>query len=364
MPCILAFIIFLILFPVLGIFPKYRRLFKKSWKCVLKKVTFQPCDIDLTQELKGKIIGKLFKVNPKLAGFFNKTFSYWAFGFVLVNIISILILANGLLNLWVHDTCSPQTGESCSLSGQACGIANENLSLGQALAYNQFGKWAVQPIVNFSSTLALVPDRLKKFESSEYLSQNPTYLRPYDQTKKTAVEFIDPGCQYCRELYQNIKNSNFLDKYNLTYVSYPIPKTKGNPQAGYKFQASKTLSSYLEAMKNIKPENSENSVSGDWQFLDYLFTLKNGMYPQSLFNYEYTPDEFDLKIFEILIQIGYSPNQANQIAQYSKSAEIENILKYNSDLVENRLKSVRIPTIIINGRKYGQVLSVEKLNKK
>ena len=54
------FIIFLLLFPILGIFSKdYRILFRKSWECVFKKLTLKPCDINIGEEVKNKLLGKI-----------------------------------------------------------------------------------------------------------------------------------------------------------------------------------------------------------------------------------------------------------------------------------------------------------------
>lgn len=86
MLCILAFVIFLILFPILGFFPEYRRYFRKSWACVFKKITLKPCDINLGEELKSKFISKLFNLNPSFAKFMDKTFAFWAFLFIFINL--------------------------------------------------------------------------------------------------------------------------------------------------------------------------------------------------------------------------------------------------------------------------------------
>ena len=67
--CIAAFIVFLIL----AIFSAtFRPLAAKAWHCVLRRVTLRPCDIDFSEEMKGKIIGKLMIHSPGLARFVNR----------------------------------------------------------------------------------------------------------------------------------------------------------------------------------------------------------------------------------------------------------------------------------------------------
>src|SRR4028118_1076824 len=144
MLCILAFVIFLFFFPILGFFPQYRRLFRRSWGCVFKKVTLKPCDINLGEELKTAFLGKLFFKFPLLAKFLDKTFSFWAALFVVINIWSLVYAISAATNLWVYDTCDPASGESCSLSGEACGVASNSLSFDEALKQQKLGQWVVQ----------------------------------------------------------------------------------------------------------------------------------------------------------------------------------------------------------------------------
>lgn len=356
MLCILAFVLFLIFFPILGFFPEYRRLFRRSWECVFKKVTFKPCDINLGEELKNKFLGKLFFAAPSLAKFLDKTFAFWALLFVALNIWSLVYASVSLLNLWVYDTCDAVSGESCALGGQACGVATNQLTFSQAWQQNELGTWVTQPFTTFADTVSKVPDRLKTWEAKDYVGPTATYYRPYDNSLPVAVEMIDPGCQFCKKLFQNIKESKFYERYNLTYVLYPIPDT--TTSTGYKFQGSKTISQYLEATKKYPLQDAE--VPADWQVLAYFFT-EPGV--QDTFNLTLSKSEIPTEIEKILEKIGYNQAEIQKIREYSKSQEVADSLEKQKNIVENQVKTRRIPTILFGGRRYDRVVDVETLKK-
>ncbi len=352
----------MIFFPILGFFPKYRQLFGRSWSCVFKKITLKPCDINLGEELKNAFLGKIIFKFPRFAKFLDKTFSFWAFLFVIINIWSLVYTLTAATNLWVYDTCNPDTGESCSLSGEACGVASNSLTFEDALKQNKLPQWVVQPITQYSDTLSKIPDRFKTWNAEEYLASKPTYYLPYDANKPTAVEFVDPGCSYCKKLYKNIKESSFEKKYNLTYVIYPIPdKNKAN---GYKFQASYTIATYLEALKKIPLENSTEKTPADWQLLSYFFTENDKTYfdVQNKFNLGLDKAKIIPEIEKILKEkIGYNDEQIKQISQLANSEEIKTEIKNQREIVEQKVKTIRIPTIIFGGRRFDRVIDVEKL---
>jgi hypothetical protein len=365
MLCILAFVIFLILFPILGFFPTYRKLFKKAWRCVFLKVQLKPCDVNFGEELKNTIVAKTFAKSPKLAKFLDKTLVFWAWGFVILNIWSLGYVMIAGLNLYVYDTCDPVTGESCSLSGEACGIGSVNLTFTEAFEQRKLGEWASRPFTDTWDTLGRVPSRWKSWEASEYISPVPSYYNQFDESKQTAVEFIDPGCSFCKELFKNIKQAEFEDNYNLTYVSYPIPDETKDYQGGYKFQASYQISSYLEAMKDIPPQNYTltSEVPADWQLLEILFTRMDGAISlQDRFNYNYNQSEIDSKLSELLSEIGYTEGEIQEVVFRSQTEEIKQRLETHKDIVENKVQTIRIPTIIFDGRRYDRVVDQEVLS--
>ena len=355
MLCILAFIIFLILFPILGFFPEYRRLFRRSWECVFKKITLQPCDINLGDELKNKAIAKLFKIHPGVAKFFDKTFSFWAILFVIINIWSLITVALAGLNLFVYDTCDPATGESCSLSGEACGVGSTQISIGQAIREDRIGEWITQPWTELGNTLSLVPSRIRSWEAKDFVGDTPSYYQ-FDENNPTALEIIDPGCEFCKKLYNQIKDSKFYERYNVAYLLYPIPDENNDFNDGFKFQASYTLSLYLEALKQFPLENSDRS--GDWLLMDKIFT-EDGL--QNKFNLSYSRDEIPDRIKEILVEIGYTQEEVDQIAKKAESEEIKSALQKQREIVEDEIRTIRIPTIIFDGRRFDRVPDIKYL---
>ena len=418
MLCILAFIVFLILFPILGFFPEYRVYFKRSWECVFKKITLKPCDINLGEELKNKFIGSIFKLSPKFASFLDKTFTFWAFLFVIINIWSLGYVGIAGLNLWVHDTCTPDNASACSLSSDTCSIPSTNLSFDEALKAGKLGNWISQPFVDFGETFVRIPDRLKNWNADDYLPEKPTFYH-FDKNNKTAVEMIDPSCQFCQKLFKSTKESKFYEKHNLTYIVYPIPdKNKPN---GYRFDHSYLIATYLESLKDLEnttqstPNNSQNSQNStnltpnstpnstqdslqnstnssvnieqkteqnkagnsqenkeknnqvplDWQFLEIIFAgrFEDKYDYQYLFNValQNKPVEAEQEIIKILGQMGLSPEQIKTVQENTKSENVKKRLEKNKDIVENQVKTVKIPTIIFGGRRFDKYLDTDFL---
>lgn len=361
MLCIITFILFLIFFPILGFFPEYRRLFRRSWQCFFKRVTFQPCDIDLGTELKSKFLGKLIFRWPRVAKFIDKTFSFWVFLFVILNIWSLWYTALAGLNLWVYDTCEPISGEGCALSGEACGVATNQLTFTDAIRQDRVVEWGLQPWNTFTDTVSRVPNRLKNWEPKDYLASTATYYQKYDKSKKVALEVIDPSCQFCGKLFQNIKESKFYEKYNLSYLLYPIPSSVN--KNGYRFQHSYLMSRYVEATKKVILNNSE--ISGDWLLLEKYFTAK-GDYSSSLqedFRSTYSNQQAEDKIKSLLKEIGYSSEEVSKISDLAKAEEVKNNLSEQTNIVSEKIRTIKIPTIIFNGRRWDRVVDVETLRK-
>jgi hypothetical protein len=361
MLCILAFIIFLFLFPIFGLFPSYRKLFRKAWRCVFLKIQMKPCDIAFGDELKNTIVSKVFTKSPRLAKFLDRTLGFWAFLFVILNIWSLIYVAIAGLNLYVYDTCDPVTGESCSLSGEACGVGSVQLTLGQALEERKLDEWATAPFIEIWETIQRVPSRWRSWEAADYVSPVPTYYGGFDESKPVAVEFIDPGCSFCKELFENIKDSDFTERYNLTYVSYPIPDETKDFQGGYKFQASYTISSYLEAIKDIQPSNMlETNMPIDWQLLEIIFTRQDERGAlQELFNFTFSVDEIVEELHSLLGELGYTEAEIEVVENRAGSEEIRERLEVHADIVENQVQTIRIPTIIFDGRRYDRVIDDE-----
>ncbi len=337
MLCIAAFIVF----SILGIFSaSYRKLAKKGWYCVMRKLTFRPCDINFSEELKGKMLGKLIFTHPKLANLLSRFANVFAFVFVILTIWSTLYVAQAGLNLYVYDTCNPQNVESCSLGGEACGI--DSLS-----STDEFSVW---------NTLARIPDRWKTWEAKEYVPATVSYYGGYRADKPVALEIIDPSCKFCQKLGENIKAAGFTDRYNLAYILYPIELWEEQ----YKFPHSYLMASYIEASKKVPLANT--TITGDWQLLEKIFSdSKDDKSMQEIFNATQDVAVVTAQLQEYLKQIGYSDEQVLTISKLSSSDEVKASLKAQRTIVNEQIRTRKIPTILFGGRRYDRVVDVDKL---
>lgn len=354
--CIAAFIVL----AILGIFSaSHRKLAKQAWHCVIRRVTLKPCDINFSEELKGRILGKLIVRKPRLAKFLHKWFDWIAFLFVILTIWSLISAFFAGLNLWVYDTCDPASGESCSLSGEACGINKQTLSFFDAVGQNRLGQWASDSWNNFGETLSRIPDRLKSWKAEDYLSPSATFFEVFDKNKGYALEILDPSCIYCKKLFLNIKNAAFEKKYNFSYVLYPIPDSKSSN--GYKFPNSYLMASYIEASKQVPLNKAVRPP--DWQLLEKIFMEQDSDHIdwQPKFSQLFTSKEAENALKKILQQIGYTPAEIGQISKIAHSEKVKNSLLQQKNIVENKVKTLKIPTIIFNGRRFDRVIDSNAL---
>lgn len=337
MLCIAAFIVF----SILGIFSaSYRKLAKKGWYCVLRKVTFRPCDINFSEELKGKLLGKLIFTHPKIANFLSRFANVFAFIFVILTVWSTLYVAQAGLNLYVYDTCNPQNVESCSLGGEACGI--DSLA-----ATDDFSIW---------NTIVRIPDRWKNWDAKAYVPSTVSYYGGYQESKPVALEIIDPSCKFCKKLGENIKAAQFTDRYNLAYILYPIEQSEQK----YKFPHSYLIASYIEATKKVSLSNAP--ISGDWQLLGKIFSdTRDGKSMQEIFNATKDADIVKAQLKDYLKQIGYTEAQVVTITNLSDSDEIKENLRAQSKIVNEQIRTRKIPTLFFDGRRFDRVVDVEKL---
>ncbi len=356
--CIAAFIVF----AVLAIFSaSFRPLAAKAWHCVLRRVTFRPCDISFGEELKGKLVGKLVFTHPRLARFLNRWIDWLSFAFVILSVWSLLYVANAGLNLWVYDTCNPSNAESCSLSGEACGVDQESLGVIQAAREHRLGEWAAGPFVRFGEAISRIPDRLKTWNAQEYLGPTATYYRPLDPSKPTALEIIDPSCKFCKKLTGNLLAAGVFDRENVSYLLYPIPKAG---TGGYKFPHSYLMASYIEATKTVPLSRGNRSVSPDWQLLEKIFAAGSGTGTdlQTKFVMGFTRGDAELMLRSLLRDIGFSPDEVETISHRAMSQDIRDRLAAQKTIVERDVRTIKIPTLLFGGRRYDRVVGTDTLS--
>jgi hypothetical protein len=356
--CIAAFVVLFIC----GIFSAaYRDMAKKAWHCVLRRVTFRPCDINFSEEMKGKLIGKIILVHPRLARFVDRWIDLFAWVFAGLSIWSLAMVSMAGLNLLVYDTCNPAQAENCSLSGDACSISSYVPGFWELVRQGQPQQWFVTEAKTLSETIGLVPVRFRTWKPEEYISAGSRTYRPVDPAKGWALEIVDPGCHACADLFANIKASGFENRYNLAYLAFPIPdKTNWS---GYKFMNSYLIATYLEAMKQVTPAHPSSDVPADWRLLETIYTGTDsaGVKWQERFNLKFDPDQTRRVLGEFCSEFGYSDKQREEIAKLAVSKEIAERLSAQKVIVEQRIHTVKIPTILFGGRRYDRVLTPRQL---
>jgi hypothetical protein len=172
---------------------------------------------------------------------------------------------------------------------------------------------------------------------------------------------VDPGCSACASLFANIKTSGFENRYNLTYMAFPIPDSTS--WSGYKLMNSYLIATYLEAMKQVVPAHATGDVPSDWRLLERIYTGADdeGIQWQQRFDLKFDPDETRRVLDGFCNDFGYSTEQREQIAKLAVSKEIADRLRAHKDVVEKQIRTVKIPTILFGGRRYDRVVAPAQL---
>lgn len=355
--CIAAFIVL----AIISIFStSHRKLAKKAWDCTLHRVTFRPCDTSFKEETKSKLLSHVANKKPGLVKAADIGIEIASFALVILTIWSLLTAFNAGLNLFVWGTCTPNQASSCSLGSETCSIDKARLSLWSYTKQGKPQQWIIDQAEDFGNTIANIPIRLKDWNATDYLPQNVSYYYAKDDKKPTALEIIDPGCSVCGHLFKNIKSAKFENNYNLAYIAYPIK----NPykEGEYKFANSYTIVKYLESIKINKLDNLKTPA--DWQILERFFTWKDTDEASFQIKINTMMNQTQVKklLHNWLGDIGYNTEQIKQIDIDANSQEVTNIINNNYKIVENKINTVKIPTIIFNNRRKDGLVSIQDLN--
>ena len=118
--------------------------------------------------------------------------------------------------------------------------------------------------------------------------------------------------------------------------------------------------SYLEAVK-LYPIDSE--ISPDWQILERLFlnTSPDGRPYQENFNLLYSNEEAEAVLVGWLKDIGYDDVQIKVIQEATQSSGVRRTIEMQEKIVEESIRTIKIPTIIFDGRRYDRVIGEENL---
>ena len=181
-----------------------------------------------------------------------------------------------------------------------------------------------------------------------------------ENSNAVAVDIFDPGCIVCRRSFTVQKESGFFEKYRTHLIPYVITSEEGD-----KFENSKLLAQYFEAIRGTQPENG-NKISPEWYLAEKIFTGKDasGVVWQENFNgvslKAFSAEKVEKKIAEWLKEAGYSEAQIKEIAEKSRSEEVSKKLEANKKLVEDQIKTKKIPTMIYDGKRHEGQFKAEK----
>jgi poly-gamma-glutamate synthesis protein (capsule biosynthesis protein) len=124
---------------------------------------------------------------------------------------------------------------------------------------------------------------------------------------------------------------------------------------------STTFVRYLHALRAL-PRTTEG-VSMDWILLDALFTRSDsaGNPYQESFNFTYANTELEEKLHALLRTLGLSDAQVQQVVLRAHSNDVTQTIAAEQQIVEQQLKTRRIPTLLFGGRRYDRVVSDREL---
>jgi hypothetical protein len=356
MLCIAAFIVLLVLSAVSA---KYRKLLGRAWNCTLHRVTFRACDTTFREDIKSSILAPVAVRAPRLVKPASITIEVLAWVMVLSMVVSLYIVGRSGLNLFVYGTCDKQNAQACTLSSQACSIDAAQpgfwQSVGKGDVIGAFGN----EFASVGDTIATIPSRLRHWDASDYRPSHATYVREYRSGDPVALEVLDPGCRFCAQLFRNIERSGFDQTHNLTYIAYPI-----KAETGYKFQNSPLVASYLAAMQlhPLDDTSATDGASADWYVLRQLFTGERADHVdwQDWMNGASRSDA-TAQLQTWMRQAGYTDAQVHTIAQESGSAQVKRMLAEHRHIVEDRIHTVKIPSLIANGGLHSGLVSADDL---
>jgi hypothetical protein len=208
MLCIVSFIVL----SILGIFSaSNRQLAREALDCVLRRVTFRPCNTGFDEKVKAKILGVVITRSEGAASFLNKYFEAISWVFFILMVASTIAAVRGVYLFYATGSCNglndssfcvfDPTGQNNQVSSAGAGCAvTDNPVRGLTLQNVDLSSWAV---LNENA-----PDKLVMVGSY--------------------------GCDYTRKVYPEIRE--LVKKYNIefTFGDFPVKeKSDYLPKVGY-----------------------------------------------------------------------------------------------------------------------------------
>lgn len=355
MVCIVAFLVVLVLSAVSA---KYRKLLGKAWGCFSRRVTFRACDSSFRDDVKSSVLAPLAIRAPRLVKPASIAIEVLAWIMVLSLVVSLYLLGRSGVNLFVYGTCDKQDTQACTLAAQACSIGGSEPgfweSVGAGDVIGAFGR----EFASVGDTISTIPSRLREWDAAEFASPDATYLGGFVPGRPVALEVLDPGCRFCAELFRNMRSSGFDETHNVTYIAYPI-----DGGFGPKFANSPLVASYLAAVRAWEAERGGSvGETGDWYILEQLFTTDaaDGQTTQEWMNAA-SPEDATARLRAWLADDGYSPDEVERIAELAASPGVADALAASRTVVEDRIRTVAIPSLVAGGRLHSGLVDADAL---
>lgn len=194
--CILSFIVL----AFLGIFSaSNRELAREALDCVLRRVTFRPCNTGFDVKMKSKILGKVVNRSEGMARFLNRYFEQLSWVFFIVLTVATFFFVRGLVLFYTTGSCN-------GINSEAFCVFDPNGN------NNQISTSGRCPVKKADGTASVSLEGIN-------LDQFPT-LNP--DGEKELVMIGCYHCDYTREVYPSIRK--LVDRYHLKFVfiHYPV----------------------------------------------------------------------------------------------------------------------------------------------
>jgi hypothetical protein len=356
MVCIAAFLVLL----VISIFSaKHRKLLKKAWYCVTRRVTFRKCDTTFGEDVKNSILAPLAIKAPQWVKPASIAITTFAWVLVATTVISLYVLFRSGLFLAVYGTCNPQRADACVLAAASCSIGVEHPSFSESLFRGDIIGAIRNEATDVADAFATIPSRFVNWNPDEFLPPFASFKDGYSQGQETILEIIDPGCGVCAQLFINIGEAGLDQVKNLSYLVYPI--MNGDvPQ----FQHSVTISNLLTAIRIFEHTGSPTDNPTDWLLLERIFT---GFRPgtdvtnQFWFNELASVEAADQQLRAWLAEFGYTDEQIADVFDLANSQQVADIIAAGRIVVREDIRTVTIPTLLIPGTMHRGLVSVDRL---
>jgi len=365
MLCIASFLVLLLLSAVSA---QFRPLAKRAWSCASRRLTLRPCDTTFRDDVKNTLLAPLALRAPRWVKPASVAIEAVAWVMVISMVTSIYILLRSGLNFAVYGTCNKHNPEACVVTAEVCGIPSEDPTFLQSIRSGHIITAFRNEFTAVADTISTIPSRLRSWDATEFLPEYATFRGGYDPTLPTALEVLDPGCGICAQLFRNAAEAGFADRYNISYIAYPIVRD-GSPQ----FPNSELIARYLTALRiseQADPRFADRPT--DWAILSHIFTENQDgtkvleSSPASLswqfyFNNLASTEDATHQLHTWLREAGYSDAEIVQIDELAQSPQVTEVLAHDRGIVENEIRTVAIPTLIADGRLHRGSVSVEDL---